>query len=193
MHAKLNHSDRYESIAKGQLVSPALSQHVVMPIQARAPHCLITKFRLNLQQIFADLHVCLHEVAPVMEVTFSAGMQHIWLLPLYNPTTATTTLPSFTLTSSWTTCGAPSCCGGLLSPLLCTVTQVFHVSRIVPVLSLTLNCVLRTNIFSRQFLTTFVSLLADVVVSSLSVWDSFISDAHAAYPKVTSICMVVCL
>ena len=47
MPAKLNHSDSYESIAKGQLVSPSLSQHVVMPIQARKPHCLIAIFRLN--------------------------------------------------------------------------------------------------------------------------------------------------
>jgi hypothetical protein len=31
---------------------------------------------------------------------------------------------------------------------------------------------------------TRYSSLADVIVSSLSVWDSFISDAHAAYPKV---------
>ena len=35
-----------------------------------------------------------------------------------------------------------------------------------------------------QLFVPFYCFHVDVIVSSLSVWDSFISDAHAAYPKV---------
>lgn len=65
---------RYESIAKGQLVSPSLAQHVVTPKQVDSLFFLSVHenpFTLLLQ-IFADLHVCLHEVAPVMEVRTAA-------------------------------------------------------------------------------------------------------------------------
>jgi hypothetical protein len=90
----------------------------------------------------------------------------------------------------------PSCCGGLLLPLWCTVTRVFHhLSRTIPVLSVTLDGVFPTNSFvlnvPANFQRNLFSLLADVVVSSLSVWDSFISDAHAAYPKVTGTVVAV--